>query len=499
MAHKLILLVIISCFISCGKDEVVIEDVTIPIEDEEIYEVSVVGYAYDATSQEVLTDTEIRVGDKADVTDETGLYATKSHLIPKSGTVLSVDKAGYLPLRKRIHHHQSLETVVSSLDLLKLENLITTNMAEQSIDVDPNTTLILDGSEFGSIAQVTTYVPNQNLPFEMDNYAVGDNVEILSLEWMMYVGTNQALEDGKKLMIRLEESALQSDFDKLRLYRYSDSDDGWVASDQEFVQELVGYYLELDQPGWWTVSAATPAVYGSVQAIQSQAEAIANIEMTISNRESNHISNLYSSSTGKIKRYYPLDTEIEVNAAGTDLVSSSRFSIEERSVTAETTDVISILNQGKALSCDLVDFDGFVAFQRSGDDVIGIIDGGSFSNAGLLSTADMTIQFYDSEFNFLYGSDVNAEDLEDGLITYVACTKQLSIEKGSSLVTMADGCKIKVRPNESLIVSEINDDKVFLASFNGNIQGQYDGLLFSDAERKSLNGSQKTYTSMSKR
>ncbi|MFT4534828.1 MAG: hypothetical protein ACJA1A_001232 [Saprospiraceae bacterium] len=494
MPKIILTLITITLFFSCGEDVIGIKDTPIPNEPQEIFEVNVVGYSTDS-EHNFLENVDLTINGNLLNTDSTSFFVENKILIGKEGSVIKAQKAGYLPVYKRVYHHRSLEDVVANISMH--ESPIAQEVSSEGGDVlsDSGSVLSFDENVFSQSSDVTFYASfDEENQVDVDPFIVSENeIRMLDDQVLFYLGSSEGISQGGKVSILFSANNV-SNIEDLDVYRYDESLLTWTVANNSLKEVDGMIVVDIDSFGWWALGTANETVYATLTVKQRDASFIGitslrNAEIVFSkieNRNSNE--HVFTDNNGDISKYYPiaLNQEISinngVNTEHIDLVFD--HGIREQIVQSNVfvLDPIS----AKVFDCQLNKQSGFVTILKGDQYVIKRIDSGNVEFSVNTNDEILEFRFYDFEEKLLLTRLIETEKLTGESVDFVACEPVLSVETEAVVLQNFDQCKLRVKPIESFIVGESSDNTQFFIAFKGDEVGVYDGLVYYAGETLSF-------------
>lgn len=490
MFKKIILFYLLILLSSCGKDMVFIEGPISTTETDEIFEVNLIGFTTDE-NRNYLSGSEVTIEGKTITSDESGFFHIEKVLVGQKGKVIQVKKEGYIPAIYRVAHHQSLEQIVLNLQLEKVNEKTTIDVSGGSV-LDENGKVTLGGDDLNMSTEFTfqSYVGVDANKGNEDQLILDLEPLFLLKEASFYIDGSSPLNDNSKLDVELNMDNFNSaSISSLAIYYFDEMELTWKEKNISLSNFGDKLFFKIDAYGWWTIGVRRTAQYGTLRLIQPGDWRIINAEVNLSYQSDEYRgSTFYTNSQGTISTYFP--REVSITAS----LSNKKFQGEFES---NFTNVPSVLELtfgeevqlpivGQVYACDFTFSDGFVAIVSDGQHKIKQIEDGFFIAEAFINDEDVSLQFYSSDFEWQNSKSTDIETLTSGTNSFFSCANlndNLVVSDGTSLLQDFDRCRVKVRPNETVVIGERSNGDVFLVSFDGKSEGVYDGLFYFPDEK----------------
>ncbi len=485
MLRKITLFSIIILLTSCGKDVVIVTDEEPPIENDEIFEVNLVGFTTDE-NRAYLQDVDISLDGKSFNSDESGFFHAEKNLIGRRGRVIQMQKDGYLPSFLRVTNHQSLETIMLNLQLVQAPEKIEIGVSGGNVP-NENGELFVSSASISETSDFVfqSFVGNDANIGNQDQLHFGGETEFLLKEASIYVEGSSPLILGSEMEVQLNADNFDVvDVNRLAVFQYDISELRWKQRTMELSQSGNKISFSIDGFGWWTLAEKTEAQYGTLTLSQVNNVEVINAETTFTFGEGDFGGfTLYSSSAGTISTYFPSDKTITASLNDGQYTSESvmGFSVGTNMAFVKFDDEVQVSFEGRVYACDFTFSDGYVAIISEGQHKIKKIENGTFQGEAFAAINEVLLQFYSDEYELQSSKQSNIENLEGETNNFFSCADlndNLLVSNGTNLLQDFDMCRVKVRPKETVVIGERSNDDVFLVSFGGTHEGVYDGLIY---------------------
>ncbi|MDF1697201.1 MAG: hypothetical protein P1U56_15265 [Saprospiraceae bacterium] len=486
MAKNILYFLLLILFvISCGKDVVIIENPPPPIITDEIYEVNLVGFASDE-NQEYISQVKIRLDGNDFETDDSGLFYVSKSQIGKRGKVLQVEKDGYLTGFTRIAHHQGLEDINLNVNLLKAPPSVSIGVAGGKLESDAGDLQIGSSAinQTGDFVFRTFFGENTGLG-NNDFLYFANEVNYLLKEATFYVDGTAMLNEKANLKIALDKEKFTStDLSSLNLFVFDETDLQWKKKPFQYREENEIIEFEIDSYGWWTIADEVSAVYAQLNVLENDDQLVNSAAASIFFENSNYSGpELYTSLGGSISTYFPIDKSLSVSLNSGAYISEiiSGFSVNDLEKNIEFEEDIQVQFEGLVYNCDFTFSDGYYAILTDGQHKVKKISNGLLSGETFTSTDDLVFNFYSEDFTYKSSKQIDLSYLTSNTQSFLSCSDlsdNLIVSNSSELIQDFEMCRVKVRPKETVVIGENSDDEVFLASFEGDGVGTFEGLIY---------------------
>jgi hypothetical protein len=490
MLNKIIALLTIVLFFSCGKDVVEIVDVPIPNEPQEIFEVNILGYSTDS-DHNFLPDVDLTINGINLNADTTSFFTMNNIFVGKEGHVIKAEKTGFLPVFKRSYHHRSLEDVVvniSMYDLPQSQEMTPSGgdiLSQEGVKLSFSQNAIQQTSE---VSFYSTFNPEYKIDF--DRFIISDDkVDILADQAMFFVSsTNNLVEEG--VVTLLIDSDKLTSIQNLALFKYNEVTLTWDKFESDIIEENNIVRLDLNSFGWWALGTSMESVYGAVKINQSGGSStgvlpLKNSEVVFTKLdETINNEHVFTNGNGEIAKYFPVDApqSVAINNGEIIVELASKFDTENRHNIIQLEDQFTSQIIAEVYDCNLTKQSGFVALVSGNQYVIKRISNGVVDVFSDLENENIEFRFYDLDETLLTTRNIESDKVVGDPIKFVACDPVLLVESNTAVVQNFDRCKVRVKPIESFIVGESSDDEQFFIAFKGDEIGQYDGLVYYTGE-----------------
>jgi len=487
MFKKLSLFYILIILSSCGKDVVIIEEPNPTKETDEIYEVNLVGFTTDE-NRNYISDSEVSVDGYNIISDENGLFHFENIFVGRKGKAVFVKKEGFLPSIYRVARHSELTQVVMNLQMATAQGITTIDNSGGTIQ-DENGKLTISENTVNSSTDFTfqSYFGEDVNKGNMDQLIFGVSTEFLLKETSFYIDGTSPLNTNSVLDVELDMDKFKNkDISNLAIFCYNEQEFRWKEKNLSLMTNGDKLSVSVDSYGWWTIAEKVPAQYGFVTLEGSEESRIGNAEAKLSYGNKNYDGSiLYTNAAGSIETYFPAEIPItaslnngefrSVNESGlakNDFITSCDIIFEEE----VQSDIF-----GKVYECDFALSNGIVVIISDGQHKIRHIEDGLFVDHSFSTDEEVELHFYSEDFERLNTKISDVESLRTGLTDFLSCTnlnEKLVVSDANNLLQDFDMCRVKVRPNETVVIGERSNGDVFLVSFDGKSKGKYDGLFF---------------------
>lgn len=487
MLNRLLFILTVIMFFSCGKDVVEIIDTPIPYEPQEIFEVNVVGYSTDV-EHNFLEDVDLTISGNILNSDSTSFFVENKVLVGKEGSVIKAEKIGYLPVFKRVYHHGSLEDVVTNITMFEAPTAQQVSTTGGEITSDDGSLLSVNNGAFTQSSDIRFYSSFDMVDqVDLDPFIVTEEaVKILDDQALFFIESTTDLEQNSTVSISFDNNMIE-DLESLNVYKYNESTLTWefVYSDlQESNGEII---LTIESFGWWAVGSEIETIYGTVQFNQADESStgispISDAEVVFSKLEDRKLNeHLFTNKNGEISKYFPVAMEntVLIDNGKIEVLLDSEFSNENREQSVQLEEQVIHQVTAEIYDCDLNRHNGFVSILSGNQYVIKRIESGGIDIYSNISNDNLELRFYNLNENLLTSRIIATENISGNIVKFVACSPVMLVEFDQSVVQNFDQCKVRVKPIESFIVGEGQDDKLFFIAFKGNTIGQYEGLVYT--------------------
>lgn len=485
MFKNYIKLTFILFLFSCGKDVVIIEEPT-PNEDNDVlFEVNLVGFTTDE-QRVYLPEVKLSVDGNEFESDASSFFHVEKLLIGQKGKVVQLEKEGYLPAFHRIQNHNSLEDVVLNLELYKEPVPQEIGNSGGSIE-EEGSTLKVGADVFSSDTRIlfSSKTGSGKSIGNSDVFYFGEKPEYLIRESSYYVEGDAPIKPGKMLSISTQATGfVTSNISNLSVFHFDEVALRWKQKDISIEQSgnriefLIGAY------GWWTIAERVPAKYASLNLKQLDGSLVKNAEMQISFVESEfNQTTYYSSKSGSVSAFFPTGKSIFVGLDNGRYMQTMKdgFASGQSEMDINFDDLVQQEFSGKAFTCDFEAAEGYVAILSDGQHKVKEINGGQFDVEAFQEDEQVKLQFYTQEYEYINSRTVEVESLDAGVNNFLSCgdlSDKLTVLNGTDLFEGFENCRVKERPNETVIIGENSVENVFLLSFEGTKEGVYEGLIY---------------------
>lgn len=483
MIRKIILFNLLILLISCGKDVVIIEDPIVPDEGDEIFEVNLIGFTTDE-NRSFIPNGMITIDGKNVVSDEFGFFHLDKVLIGRKGKVTRFQKDGFLPSYARIVNHQSLEQIVLNLKMIGLPNAVMISESGGIIEEEDGR-LIVDNQDF----ETSTDIIFKTFAGKLSNGGIEDQLylssqkEILLKEASLYVSGSSPLKANAELEVSLDIEVFRNkNISELSVFYFDESELTWKQHNVAPTISGDDVFISINKYGWWTIAEKVPAQYATINLTQLNDVAVNNAEVDLSYGLYSG-STFYTSNAGSISTYYPADIAITASLNNEQYKAdfSNGFNTGINKGIIHFQEEIQTPFEGKVYDCDFTFSNGYVAVLTEGQHKIFATENGVFSGETFRDDTDVTLRFYTDDYIFSNKKDTDVASLQNDNINFFSCGNlddKLVVTDGLNLFQDFDMCRIKERPNETVVIGERSNSDVFLVSFVGEKEGVYEGLFY---------------------
>lgn len=485
MFRKIYLFCFVVLLVSCGKDVVITEGPEIPFEFDETFEVNLLGFTTNQ-DRDYIANSKILIDGETITSDESAFFYIDKVLVGRKGKIIQFQNEGYLPTVSRVVNHNSLEQVVLNLDMVNEAEPMTISPAGGIVS-DENGSLIINNNAIDASANFVfrSFVGESVNTGNEDQLYFGSKTEFLLKAASFYVAGSAPLNTNADLEIQVNASALtNSNVSDLAVFQFDEDELTWKQRDIQISKSGNKVSFSINEYGWWTIAEKVAAKYATLELIQSDDLAISTAEVNISyDGEVNQGSSLYTSTLGSVSTYFPINRSITTSLNDGQYIDefTAGFTDTDDKGIIKFNEEVQVPFDAKVYSCDFTFSEGFVAvisdgqhkFLEIGD---GIVNGESFAD-----DSDIILRFYNKDFQLSNSRESDIETLKSENVSFLSCDDledNLVVTNGSSLIEDFDKCRVKVRPIETVVIGERENDDVFLVSFEGDEEGVYEGLLF---------------------
>ncbi|MFT6336878.1 MAG: hypothetical protein ACJATI_003639 [Halioglobus sp.] len=486
MLNKILASLIIFLFFSCGKDVVIIEDVPVPHEPQEVFEVNILGYSTDS-DHNFLEDVDLTINGINQNTDTTSFFVLDNIFVGKEGSVIKAEKLGFLPVFKRGYHHRSLEDVVMNITMYNLPMGQEMTSAGGEIQSDEGAILSFSENSVEETSGITFYSSfNQENRIDFDLFIISnDKVQILEDQAMFHIGSTAELITGSEVLISIDIDKIKST-QNLDLYKYNEVTLTWEVVQSGIIEENNKLRIDITSLGWWALGTSLETIYGSVKINQTEGSAteilpLSDSEVVFTKLDETTINeHLFTNENGQITKYFPvkIPQTVAINNGHNIVVLESEFTTENRNNILQLEEQITHQIFAEVYDCNLIKHSGFVALVSDNQYVIKQIENGNIDVFSNVENEKLEFRFYDLYETLLTTKTLDPENIDGIPINFVACDPILSVETDAVVLQNFDQCKLRVKPIESFIVGESSDENQFFIAFKGDEVGQYDGLVY---------------------
>ena len=485
MFRNLIYLITLLTAISCGKDVVIIEKPIPQEEKDETFEVNLIGFTSDENRAFVPNST-LNINGQNLISDESGLFHLEKILVGQKGEVIELKKDGYLPSIIRVNNHRSVESVILNLELVDEPQIKTLPPAGGSVSDEFGEMTIGEGALNSNTDFIfKSFVGLDANKGNGDQLFFENQTSFLLKEASFFVQGNLPINPNTTISIKINTDEFNtSDVTKLTLFHYDNTLKTWEEVNSDLVLNGQEINFSIQEYGWWTIAEKVPAVYANLNLSQLDGTALVSAETAISFENDNYSSaNLYTSKSGSISTYFPID--ISITASFNEGLYKAEFTsgFDPNSVEGSINfqEEIQTPFDGLVYACDFTFADGYVAIIEENQHKVVGIENGEFSSEAIISSDDVVLQFYSNEYEFVSKKTSDVEALKNKINSFFSCndlTDNLLVKAGSNLLQDFDQCRVKVRPNETVVIGERTNGEPFLLSFDGAAEGEYEGLIY---------------------
>jgi len=488
MLNRLLFILTVTMFFSCGKDVVEIIDTPVPNEPQEIFEVNVIGHSTDV-DHNFLENVDLTINGNVINTDLTSFFVENKVLVGKEGSVIKAEKIGYLPVYKRFYHHSSLEDVVTNITMFEAPSTQGISVAGGDVTSDDGSLLTVNNGALSQSSDIIFYSSFDMVDqVDFDPFIVTDeSVKILDDQALFFIESTTDLEQNGTVSISFDNNKIEN-LESLGLYKYNESIQTWQSVYSDLQESNGQIVLTLESLGWWAVGSEIETIYGTVQFNQvdessSSISPISDAEVVFSRLEDRNLNeHLFTNSKGEISKYFPIAKEntVLIDNGQIEVLLDSGFSIENREQSVQLEEQVIHQVTAEIFDCDLNRHNGYVTILSGNQYVIKRIDSGDINIYSNTSNENLELRFYDLNEDLLTSRIIATENISGNIVKLVACSPVMLVEYDQSVVQNFDQCKVRVKPIESFIVGEGLDDKLFFIAFKGDTVGQYEGLVYTD-------------------
>ncbi|MEE9437616.1 MAG: hypothetical protein V3V14_01370 [Saprospiraceae bacterium] len=478
MINKIILLALIMSMVSCVEEVVIKTDTPIDNESEEIHQVNTYGFVTDVDLS-FLTDVQLTIDEQSNTTDESGFFHIENRLIPKYGKAIKATKLGYLPSYKRIYNHRNLKPVIVNHKMIKTPTAAYVSSESSQISNAEDIKLIIESNDFDVAGSMVFHSSAINNNVEHDNLLISESIHYLDRKATFYIDADISINENQTLDIEIPKNELNPS--ELSIYFYNPILYRWEESNVQLILENDLLVIPINTYGWWTIGIPQKTKYGSVS-IKQHDLPLSYSEILVSNSDNNsNTERLYTDKNGSITKYWIVDQSIKLSIDnGDQILELSTDAISNNAKTyVKIDEPILTYFEGAVFDCKLNLQEGYVGILSKNQHAIIPIVNGLFEGEAVLKYESAILNFYDSNFFYKSSKAINVSTIGTNLTDFVACEEQLLIEENVTVVEGFDKCRIKINPNETVIIGERDDNKIFLISFEGKGKGEYEGLIYS--------------------
>jgi len=475
LRYTLFFILVILLF-SCKNELELIEEIELPEIPNEIFETNLVGFVTDQNRAYLNDVTLIYEGEQI-LTDENGLFHFEKSLVSPQGKVVKIEKEGYLPLYKRIYNHRSNETITINAQI---------KAAPDAITIDANGTKIEEGN---TILEISPEVFPTNTSLVYYNHFAGEEsidmdvmiedvgLFMLNMSQLFYISAGIPFSEVlPKYSTEIKEDE--------KVYFYDNKNLSWKEIEKNIDRTNNTLEVDIDQYGWWAIGEKLPAHYGTITITQKDNLPIRLSEIVVEHQSSDNALKeiLYSSSIGKISKFFPSDTRSNLYAEQ-EQTSLGQVEIFDRIVSEQSLNIDKEITKqigGGAYDCNLEKSNGQYAVITKRQHFVGPLNNGNFDVDVLAVEDSVQFVFYDDAYNEIEKHKYLIDDVKSVMPSFVLCENKLTINSVGTELDAFSECNIKINPNETIVIAEgASLESSFLMSFKGEGAGMYDGLVYS--------------------